>query len=184
MSEKTIQLDPVTSDFITELYQKHYEILLNYVLRNMKICNPAIGEDIVHDTFYEAMKKADILKNHVNPGGWLMITTKYKIMAAQRRACNQDIFFDDNIKYDKGKVEEKYNLAELELILDKELNEKEKKLFYMYMQGYTNKEMAEVVNITEGNVKVRMVRLRKKLAERFAFIFFMTLLISLHWINL
>ncbi len=168
MNGKREILKPKVEDFITKLYEENYEFLLNYVLRNLKTNNFLVAEDIVHDTFCEAIKKEDILKEHVNPVGWLMQVTKYKIKSASRLSCNSEVFYHDSGKYQIPYTEEQYNLTELRMIIDKTFNDKEKKLFNLfYYEGYSVKEIAEKEEISEGNVKIRMMRLRKKLIARF-----------------
>ena len=87
-------------------------------------------------------------------------------MSASRLSCNSEVFYND--KYQIPHTEEQYNLTELQMIIDKAFNDKEKRLFHMfYFEGYSIREIAQKEKISEGNVKIRMMRLRKKLVARF-----------------
>lgn len=183
MSGKRETVEPKVEDFITKLYEENYEFLLKYVLRNLKTNNFLVAEDIVHDTFCEAIKKVDILKEHNNPVGWLMQVTKYKILSASRLSCNNEVFYHDSDKYQIPHTEEQYNLTELKMIIDKTFNDKEKRLFHLfYYEGYSVKEIAEKEKISEGNVKIRMMRLRNKLIARFDSIILVTVTLICYYI--
>ena len=156
--------------------------MLNYVLRNLKTNNFLVAEDIVHDAFCEAIKKVDNLVEHINPGGWLMQVTKYKIMSASRLSCNSEVFYND--EYHIPHTEEQYNLTELLMMIDETFNDKEKRLFDMfYFEGYSIREIAQKESITEGNVKIRMMRLRKKLVARFDTMILITFTLICFWIG-
>ena len=53
--------------FIEELYQENYSKMLNMV-RKDTLC-AAMAEDIVQDAFTEAVRNAEKLYAHENPGG-------------------------------------------------------------------------------------------------------------------
>lgn len=182
MSGNREPLEPKVEDFITKLYVENYELLLNYVLRNLKTNNFLVAEDIVHDTFCEAIKKVDNLLEHINPGGWLMQVTKYKIMSASRLSCNSEVFYND--KYQIPHTEEQYSLTELLMMIDETFNDKEKRLFDLfYFEGYSIREIAQKEEISEGNVKIRMMRLRKKLVARFDTMILITFTLMCFWIG-
>lgn len=66
-----------TEEFIRNLYIQYNDKLKAYALSSLRDIYHA--EDVVQDTFFEAMRKADLLMDHPNIGGWLMETLKFKI---------------------------------------------------------------------------------------------------------
>ena len=52
-----------------------------------------------------------------------------------------------------------------------------------YFEGYSIREIAQKESITEGNVKIRMMRLRKKLVARFDTMILITFTLICFWIG-
>ena len=75
----------VTTDkerFIETLFRQEYQKLLLYA-KAVTQDSPR-SEDIVQDTFHEALRKKELLLHHENPQAWLMQTLKYKIQSSNR----------------------------------------------------------------------------------------------------
>lgn len=159
------QLSPKEKQaFIESLYREHFDILTRYVFSMVE--SRVLTEDIVQDTFCEAVKAAGKLYAHPNQGGWLMKTAKNKIKEARRKAGPEGFLCVDDFLPELMNMEERYSLVELNIIMENIFSEHEWRLFRMYyIMGYTAKELAEIENITENNLKVRMHRLRKRLLE-------------------
>lgn len=168
--------------FIESLYREHFDILTRYVF-NM-VGSRMLAEDIVQDTFCEAVKAADKLYGHPNKGGWLMKTAKNKMKEARRKAGPEGLLSVDDFLPELMDMEEKYSLVELNIIMDNIFNEHERRLFRMYyIMGYTAKELAKIENITESNLKVRMHRLRKRLLEKVGVFCLIFLMGFCFWLN-
>lgn len=73
---------PEQDAFFEELYRQYVEKLVRYASHKL---DRNIAQDVVQDTFHDAIRNVDKLMIHENPGGWLMQTVKYKIMENQRR---------------------------------------------------------------------------------------------------
>ena len=150
--------------FIDELYRENYNKMLNMV-RKDTLC-ASMAEDIVQDAFTEAVRKADIVYEHENPGGWLMETAKRKTMAVHHRVQKRAILETEDILLEIKGYEADYGLVELHMVMDEVLNDHELMLLHMYYYcGYSARELAEMEGITEGNFKVRMLRIRNKVKQ-------------------
>lgn len=150
--------------FIAGLYRKHYRNMMTMVSRDV-LC-ASVAEDIVQDTFAEAMLNAEKLLAHENPGGWLMETAKRKMFSARRKLLKRNAREGAELEYDITSMEADYGLVEMSFLMDQILTLHEKTLFYMYYYGgYSAKELADMENITEGTFKVKMFRLRRKLQK-------------------
>lgn len=73
---------PDQDKLLSQLYQDHFGKLTMYALAVLK--NESRAQDAVQDTFHEAITHIDILIQHPNPSGWLMVTLKNKIKEYQR----------------------------------------------------------------------------------------------------
>lgn len=151
-------------NFIGELYMQHYRNMMVMVSRDA-LC-ASMAEDIVQETFTEAMHNAEKLMTHENPGGWLMETAKWKMLSAKRNFLRHNQKEGVELEYDIIRMEADYGLVEMSFLMDQILTLHEKTLFYMYYYGgYSAREIADMENISEGTFKVRMHRLRKKLQK-------------------
>ena len=72
-----------TEEFMHQLFVKYYDLLMAYARSNIR--DKYYSEDVVQDTFYEALRKADVLMFHPNVGGWLMETLKNKIRNLKKK---------------------------------------------------------------------------------------------------
>lgn len=153
-------------EMIRKLYEENIDFLIYYASKECK--NDTAAEDVVHDTFCFAMRDKGIkkLKTHNNPMGWLMKVLQYKIQAYHRRMANWDTPDIDDFQEQLSITEEMFGRTELNMVLDKIFSPHEWMLFYMYyVEGHSAREMALLEGITEDNFKVRMYRLRKKVAK-------------------
>ena len=70
------------SKLIEFLFQTEYHKLLAYA--RAALADSDRAQDIVQDTFHEAILHKDTLQHHTNPQGWLMQTLKFKIKSSER----------------------------------------------------------------------------------------------------
>lgn len=168
--ENRTRLDENGAALIEKLYDDHSIELLRFINSSLHYPNHMLAEDILHETFYEAIRKLGDLVNHPNQIGWLKEVVKFKIWSYYRRAGSQSVDIEE-CESELARIEEQYGLKELNLLLDTVFDNHERQLFNMYfIEGYSVKELAAIENITESNFKVRMHRLRKKLLEKAGFI--------------
>lgn len=152
--------------FVEELYEKHYEFLINYAMT--QVGNRILAEDLVQDTFYEAMKGCGIDKiaGSSNSIGWLVNTLKNKLRNYSRRASSVDYVEEEDFFINTLTVEGGYETRELYTVLDKIFTAHEWMLFQMYfIERHSVKEMAELEGISENNFKVRMKRLKDRIMQ-------------------
>lgn len=149
--------------FFEELYLSTREALLRYLCSFGGL--DGWGEDILQDTFFEAYKRREMLARHPNPIGWLYQTAHNLYRNAGRRRDNCNLSLD--IVPEEAcisKAEEYYKYIEWRVIIQGMLQEKDRKLIIRYyVEGYSVREMAKEFNLTEGNVRVKLSRIRKQM---------------------
>lgn len=154
-----------TRAFIEELYKKHYRDMMTMISKDALWVSMA--EDIVQDTFAEAMRNAEELLTYENPGDWLMETAKQKMAASQNHFMKRDKREVMALEVEISGMEADCGFAELSFLVNQALTLHEKTLFYKYYYGgYSARELADLENITEGAFKIRMLRLRRRLQKR------------------
>lgn len=148
-------------EIVENLFEQNYRKMMSMVAKD-PVCYP-MAEDIVQDAFYEAIRNWEKLEQHENPSGWLMETAKYKMMAYRRRMNFRSLKEVDGNELEIECFKNEYGMIELSMVMDEALSTHEKTLFHMfYMEGYSVKEMAVFENISEGNFRVKMLRIREK----------------------
>lgn len=75
-------MSPEQDSFFEGLYYQYFKRLMVYA--NTALGDPERAQDVVQDTFHEALRRIDVVSVHENPGGWLMQTLKYKIRESER----------------------------------------------------------------------------------------------------
>lgn len=73
---------PTERELVEQLYRQYFEKLFLYA--DAQLNDPERARDVVQDTFHEAIRHADTLSTHVNPGGWLMRTLQNKLRESER----------------------------------------------------------------------------------------------------
>ena len=151
-------------EFIAELFQQYYKKLMVFVSKNPMFYTMA--EDVVQDTFFEAVRNCEKLMKHENPGGWLMETAKFKMRNLRRKMNARSFYETGEVELELESLENQYGIVEINMILDSALNIHEKTLFHMfYLEGYSVRELSEMEGITEVNFRVRMLRIRAKVQK-------------------
>ncbi len=163
--------------FFNYLYTDSYLLLKKYVSGKI---NSNDAEDILQETYYQAYRNVNILKEHPNPVGWLMLTCKNilkKHTARKKKDLDKTYIGDtegliNNIPavddYDWGYMEE------LKKILSDDT-------YYLlvkkYVEGYSVEELAKQLNITDGACKMRLKRAKKEARKKIK-IYILALLFS------
>jgi len=101
---------------------------------------------------------------HENRVAWLKVVAKYKICEYIRYHGN---FVCNNLEMKEPATEEDaFCWKEFQLLMEEVLSENERVRFIRYfLIGATDKELAEWENTTEGNVRVKLSRTKKKIRK-------------------
>ena len=159
-----MEMEKEKADALSALYLENHDQLLKVASREFWI--GSLAEDVVQDTFCEAIRCWDKVSSSGNPGGWLMEALKLKIMHKRWcrihhtqedvRECAMEVeFWDDN-----------YDRVETNLLLEQILEPEDRELFcLMYRCGYSTRDLAQLRDCSEGNMRVKLYRIRKRLQK-------------------
>ena len=161
--------------FIEQLYRACYGKLTMYAAASLRSQNKA--QDIVQDTFHDAILRADLLMQHPNPFGWLMVTVKYKVLEEKRKqtqdmlrflSLETDLFAEPGQR-DPG-LEQMSDAEEVPVLeqIQRALTPEE----YLLLKRLTidqasHAEVAQEFGISVYASQKRLERIRKKLKKRF-----------------
>lgn len=138
----------------------HSDNLYRFILKSMRDTNRA--EDVVQDAFEKLWLKIDNVE--VNKAKSYLFTIAYNKMIDIFRKENRSSFIEDS-DLETGSENHSYN--DIKDILDealKKLPEIQRTVVMLRdYEGYNYKEIGEITNLNEGQVKVYIFRARKAL---------------------
>lgn len=148
--------------FFERLYKENYNSLSQYIYR--LVLSRETAEDILQDTFIEAYRKKYELVYHESPVGWLYLAARNKVM--KLRAKERRYFCVQQEGLEIPVAEEQYSVVEFQEMLGHILTEEEitilEKVFHY---GYTGREMADMLGISENCFRTKLCRMREKLRK-------------------
>lgn len=167
---------PEQQPFIEELYRRLFPDMLRYA--KLYLENPLLAEELVQDSFHEAVQKAHVLMQHPNPQGWMMITLQNKILNCKRDLSRQKerILSFDNEALESILISDSAEEAVLEQDdysqtvrrIDEALSKEEKYLLRRFtFEEASHCEIAEELGISIWASQKRMIRIRSKLEKIF-----------------
>ena len=129
--------------------------------------NYAEAEDNLQDAFITIFKKIKQYKNKGSFEGWLKritINTALQRYRSQKvfEIINEEAIVDEEIDIDDDAVSIDYLLQYIQ-----ELPDRYRLVFNLYvLDGYSHKEIAELLSITTGTTKSNLARARQLLKEK------------------
>ena len=159
------------NDIIETLFRAEYKKLLLYA-KAITYDSPQ-AEDVVQETFYEALRKIDVLKKHENPQGWLMQTLKNKIQTlnrSQARYLQHFLSLSDEFGICDMQLPRFAEEPEsMQTILSKIKGSLEPEEFHIIkrvvIDRASHQQVANELNITVWSSQKRLERIRKKLRK-------------------
>lgn len=168
-------MHPEQDQFMEQLHRGYFGKLMMYAFAATK--NRDYAQDVVQDTFHEALRRIDTLMAHPNPGGWLMTTLKYKLREHERMRQQLILHFlslNTDLDYEPGEsdpnLERVQNMDEPP-ILEKIQSILTKEEYYLLkrltMDRASHLEVAKELGISIYASQKRLERIRRKLRPHF-----------------
>ena len=154
-------------DAYGQIYNLFYKRIFRFC--NFNTGNENTAQDICQETFLKAWKS---LPNFSQKGGslqaYIFKIARNLIIDLSRKKKEERLspYHDIEINYDlEEKIEKKDNIAKLHQAMAK-LTETERQIIILhYFEDMTTREVAKVIGIKEGNLRVKTHRTLKKLKE-------------------
>lgn len=147
--------------FIENLYCTHYIDLLNFA--EILLRNKEIAQDVVQDTFHDALRKADELFTHPNPSAWLVKTVKYKAQRAKRDQARFLKYISAGVPLiaDLNSSENKIFLQEVLSFAKDSLSGEDFLIFtYFFLEEHSHSYIAKKLGISVWASRKRIERIR------------------------
>lgn len=132
------------------------------------------AEDLAQETFIKAYKKINTLKDHTKAKSWLYSIARNTVIDFFRKNKNKEIALSDALleniaattaaAYQEKAISNEIS-KELDRCIDRLVKEDRAIVRLLYYEGFSYKEIANLLNVNENTLKSRLHRARKVLLE-------------------
>ena len=138
--------------------------------------NLADAEDLAQETFIKAYKKINTLKDYKKAKSWLYSIARNTVIDFFRKNKNKEVALSDALlesiaatattaaTYQEKAISNEIS-KELDRCIDRLVKEDRAIVRLLYYEGFSYKEIADLLNINENTLKSRLHRARKVLLE-------------------
>jgi len=143
----------MTRDEVAAHFEQHGPMVFRRAL--MLLGNVAEAQDVLQEVFIRAMKAADRFERRAEVSTWLyQITTNYCLNQI-RNAKRRRELLDERTDALPGQLDPADRLA-LRQLMERADPKEAEVAAYVYFDGMTRKEVAEIVGVSERTVKARL----------------------------
>lgn len=139
-----------------------------FALCIMKTRRKADAEDLVQDIFCKAFEKLHTLKDDTKFFSWLYTiginsVRSFQRQRALRRTESDEDYQECLVWSEQGTLSTEDRMTLMQALED--LREEDRLILqWKYLEDWSLREIAEILEITENNVKIKLFRAREKLA--------------------
>jgi RNA polymerase sigma factor (sigma-70 family) len=149
----------------SELYKLFASKLFSVSLKYSR--NTAEAEDNLQDAFVTIFKKIEQYKSKGSFEGWMKRITINTALQRYRTVGVFDIVNEQQIADESIEIDEEAISIDFLLQIIQELPDRYRMVFNLYaLDGYSHKEIAEMLNISTGTSKSNLARARQILKEK------------------
>lgn len=144
-----------------ELYKKYSDDVFNYSISLLKDYD--LAKDAVQDVFIKFIDSENQFRGDCSYKSWLLVITRNYCYGKLRIKRKEPARLDDvNEIIEQNNFDENISLADAIA----KLNHEDSEIIYLReYAGHSYKEMAEILETSIDNVKVKLFRVRKKLRK-------------------
>lgn len=160
----------VSKEEFENIYRDYYHMVRSFVYTLTG--NWSLTEDLTQETFVKALKEIDSVRDNSRLGVWLNRVAYNLFLDFSRKKGSYTVPLDSNdigklvmIDLNPNKPIEQKIMSECvqqKLLL---LSETYRIPLYLDILGYSNQEIAIILNCSLANVKIRLHRARKRIKE-------------------
>jgi RNA polymerase sigma factor (sigma-70 family) len=136
--------------------------MLDFARVHMK--DASYAEDVVQDACFAAWEKIDNLMLSPNPGGWLMNSLKICMRKHYKKAAVERTIAEALMREGTDAVSYPGDPGDIDDSVIRLLSPDDLRIAELREQGYGDSEIAKLLGKTPGAIRMRLTRMRKKLA--------------------
>lgn len=148
------------------LYEEHYSKMMGICLRYAATRNEAL--DLLHEGFIKAFQRIDQYKAGTSLPSWIRtIMVNTCIDYYRRNARRRTVDIEEARSYSSADPDVVSNLTEAEILAAvQQLSHSYRTVFNLFViEGYSHREIADALDITEGTSRSNLAKARLKLQE-------------------
>lgn len=148
-------------DWVHQLYIQYAPDL--YRIAKYRLQDPEAAYDLTQEVFLTLLDKGEAMKDHPNPGGWLMVTLRHKLghVFDRRAARAQHEVPDQALAW--LAAPDRQARESLDEILPRQLSQRDKELLKMaYEEGLSYQEMSRRLNVPPATCGTWLYRARQR----------------------
>lgn len=149
------------------------EIYKQYSPKIFRLCMGYVNDyeqarDLTQETFIAVWQNLPAFRGESKLSTWIFrIATNICLRAIEKSKRARTVDLSPDLPVKMSGVEEKEKLEKLQILYDSigELQETERLIISLFLEELPQKEIAAIVGLTEGNVRVKIHRIKEKLAS-------------------
>lgn len=157
--EQPVEMNAEQIEFFDAMHDEFGPPIYNFL--SLEVANPEDAEDMLQDIFFTLTKNIKKVMGYDRPGAWLRKVAvnhlKHYYRTKKRRRAEVPL---EELKTEPEVYDAGFGAVEEE---PPDLTEYEKAMFYLQMDGFTEKEIAEKLRMNYGTCRVKFSRIRAKL---------------------
>jgi RNA polymerase sigma factor (sigma-70 family) len=152
---------------------KFNELFINFYEKVHRLCkgyfngNEALASDAAQDVFIKVWEYLDTFRNESKISTWIYRIAVNTCLLHLRKQSTKNEKLTDTFPTTATELytfEEEEKLQKMYVCISK-LDEKNKVIILMVLQGISYEEIAEVIGITEGTLRVKIHRIKNDLTK-------------------
>lgn len=146
--------------------ENHKGIL--YKISKMYMDNTDDQQDLFQEIVCQLWKSYDSFRNESQFSTWMYrvaVNTAIVFLKKEKRKVDKYEIDSENIKYDEDDSHIKESQLDHFYKAVQKLDKIDKAIIFYQLEGFSHKEIAENIGISEGNARVKLNRAKEKLKE-------------------
>jgi RNA polymerase sigma-70 factor (ECF subfamily) len=161
----------LSNEMFEEVYRENYARVFGFIYSIAGDRN--ITEDIVQETFIKAYKSFEIFRHESKIIVWLNKIAYCLLIDHKRRVGNKTLSIEEeSVKGSLADIKKNLHLEVEQNIMSEcvqskvlQMPENYRAPLFLDLQGYNNNEIADILDCSLDNAKIRLHRARKKMKE-------------------
>ena len=121
-------------------------------------------KDLYQETLLQLWKSLNSYKGNSQFSTWMYRVSLNVALSFRRKSVKLNFESLENISHLKAEVENKEDFEILYVII-KHLNENDRMIITLHLDGYSNEEISEIVGISRNNTNVKIHRIKDMISK-------------------